>query len=219
MKKISAFLFVIGLGISFNANAWFFFFVPLPTSMPASFHNQIKTLEESNQTKAFAYAGEDKTFGSKYYVAGWYLGDLSQKEAIKIALQRCNVNLEKAKQENNSGIPRWNFGDKKCELYGFPKMPETAEMPTPEELAKETSPVIDIKPTETFVIPVKSDTSPVLPKVSKPVESKPQVTPLVQPLNATEGGKRLLELKSLLDQGVITQQDYDAKKAQILKSM
>lgn len=28
MKKISALIFVIGLGLSFNANAWFFFFIP-----------------------------------------------------------------------------------------------------------------------------------------------------------------------------------------------
>jgi hypothetical protein len=28
MKKLSALIFVIGLGISFNANAWFFFFLP-----------------------------------------------------------------------------------------------------------------------------------------------------------------------------------------------
>jgi len=28
MKKISALIFVIGVGLSFNANAWFFFFIP-----------------------------------------------------------------------------------------------------------------------------------------------------------------------------------------------
>ena len=113
--------------------------------MPASFHNQIKILEDSNQTKAFAYTGEDKTFGTKYYVSGWYLGDLSQKEAIKIALDRCNKNLEKAKQEILDDNSRWNFGERKCELYGFPKMPETAVMPTPEEISLESQPIIEKK--------------------------------------------------------------------------
>ena len=100
MKRLSILLFCFGFFISSNANAWFFFFlpIPLPTGMPPSFYNQIKTLEDSNRTKAFAYVGEDKTFGSKFYVSGWYLGDLNQKEAIKIALERCNANLEKAKK-------------------------------------------------------------------------------------------------------------------------
>lgn len=35
MKKLSALLFIIGLGISFNANAWFFFFLPTGAMMDA----------------------------------------------------------------------------------------------------------------------------------------------------------------------------------------
>ena len=95
IKKVATILIGMSVLASTNANAWFFFFlpIPLPTGMPPSFYNQIKTLEDSNRTKAFAYVGEDKTFGSKFYVSGWYLGDLNQKEAIKIALERCNANL------------------------------------------------------------------------------------------------------------------------------
>ena len=221
MKRLSILLFCFGFFISFNANAWFFFLpIPLPTGMPPSFHNQIKTLEDSNQTKAFAYVGEDKTFGSKYYVSGWYLGDLNQKEAIKIALERCNANLEKAKKQTLDGSPRWNFGDKKCELHGFPKMPETAVMPTPEEMAVDSQPINESKKVDSFIFPLKPETSQEASVVKKSVETKPQVSILIdKSLPVSDGAKKLIELKTLLDQGVITQQDYDVKKTEILRSM
>jgi len=219
MKKISAILILIGMGISFNANAWFFF-LPIPTGWPNGLTTQVRTLADSNQTKALAYAGEDKTFGSKYYVWGHYLGDLPQNEAIKIALSKCNAGLARAKAEMLNGSPRWDFGDKKCELYGFPQMPETAVMPTPEEVAVDTRPVIESKPVDSYATPIKPTPSETFSTVKKPIETKPQIAiPAPQSLNSSEGAKKLLELKSLLDQGVITQQDYDIKKAQILKSM
>jgi len=219
-KKLSFLLLALGMTVSFSANAWFFFFLPIPTGMPDNLSNQIKKLADSNQTKALAYTGEDKTFGQKYYVWGYYLGDLNQKEAVKLALERCNRSLSQAKNEMLDGHPRWNFGDKKCELYGFPQLPETAVMPTPEEMAADSQPITESKPVDSFATPLKPASSQVTPAVNKPLEIKPQVpAPLVQPLTASEGAKRLVELKSLLDQGVITQQDYDAKKAQILKSM
>ena len=221
MKKTTFIFLSFALLFSADTNAWFFFLpIPLPTGMPPSFHNQIKTLEDSNQTKAFAYVGEDKTFGSKYYVSGWYLGDLNQKEAIKIALDRCNSSLEKAKKQTLDGSPRWNFGDKKCELHGFPKMPETAVMPTPEEMEVDSQPIIESKQVDSFIIPLKPEASKDAPVVKKSVETKPQVSILIdKSLPVSDGAKKLIELKTLLDQGVITQQDYDAKKAQILKSM
>lgn len=218
MKKLYVILLVVGMGMSFNANAWFFFFFPIPTGWPDALSNQAKRMADSTQTKALAYVGEDKTFGQKYYVWGSYLGDLPQKEAIKIALDKCNAGLARAKAEMVGGVPRWDFGDKKCELYGFPQQPETAEMPKPEESISDSKPVIEAKPTETFATQVKPAVA--VPVVTKPTEVKsPASTTLVQPLSASEGAKKLLELKSLLDQGVITQQDYDLKKAQILKSM
>ena len=221
MKKTTFIFLSFAFLFSADANAWFFFLpIPLPTGMPPSFYNQIKTLEDSNRTKAFAYVGEDKIFGSKYYVSGWYLGDLNQKEAIKIALDRCNASLEKAKKQTLDGSPRWNFGDKKCELHGFPKMPETAVMPTLEEMAVDSQPINESKQVDSFITPLKPETSQVAPVVKKSVETKPQVTILIdKSLPVSDGAKKLIELKTLLDQGVITQQDYDAKKAQILKSM
>ena len=39
------------------------------------------------------------------------------------------------------------------------------------------------------------------------------------PLSTSEGSKKLSNLKSMLDKGLITQQDYDTKKSEILKAM
>lgn len=46
-----------------------------------------------------------------------------------------------------------------------------------------------------------------------------QTTNIAIPSGATDGAKRLIELKSLLDAGVINAQDYEIKKQIILKSM
>jgi hypothetical protein len=227
MKKLYAILFIVGAGMSFQANAWFFFFLPIPTAMPNALSNLIQKLTDSNQTKALAYVGEDKVFGQKYYVWGSYIGDLSQKEAVKLALERCNRSFDKAKNEMIDGVPRWNFGDKKCELYGFPQLPETAIMPNPaDDPVPEVAPTADKKWVEPGTeLPYQlnkpsANSLPITPTAVKLLESKPLVAPApVVPISSSEGGKRLLELKSLLDQGVITQQDYDTKKSQILKSM
>ena len=53
---------------------------------------------------------------------------------------------------------------------------------------------------------------------NKPV-AKPEITETKTNSSTSDGAKKLMELKSLLDKGLINQQDYDTKKAQILKSM
>lgn len=54
-------------------------------------------------------------------------------------------------------------------------------------------------------------------RTTSPTGSQSMNTPL--PSNTTEGARKLVELKSLLDAGVINAQDYEIKKQQILKSM
>ena len=70
--------------------------------------------------------------------------------------------------------------------------------------------------------------------VIQPIIQKPNITVEPTSVNATTkfenkvqsvnseqsiGAKKLIELKSLLDKGLITQKDYDSKKTEILKSM
>jgi len=82
-----------------------------------------------------------------------------------------------------------------------------------------------IKPTESPAAPIAS------PALQQPITTpdpthtvtaiKPERT--VEPADLNSGQslatKKLIELKSLLDKGLITQKDYDSKKTEILKSM
>jgi hypothetical protein len=229
MKKIRLvhLLLTIGLAYPLSANAWFFFFFPLPTGWPSSLSSHAQKLTDSDQTKALAYVGEDKIFGQKYYVWGSYIGDLSQKEAVKLALDRCNRSLERAKSEMLDGQPRWNFGNKKCELYGFPQLPETAVMPKEDEVTVELKPIPDsnwVEPGTELPFDLKKTTPAIkttTPGSSRILESKPLLESPSNTYNppVSDPARRLGEIKSLLDKGLITQQDYNSKKAEILKSM
>lgn len=216
--SLFAFLFLVGATFSSGANAWFFFLVPLPTGWPPALKGLTERLAESKQTKALAFVGEDKTFGSKYYVWGHYVGELPQKEANKIALKNCQAQLAKAKLDMVGDAPRWDFGNEKCSLYAFSNLPESGEMPdskeptaTPE--ATDSSVQFIVRPKDEF----DTSSSPSIYKKPTPtLNSSPQISP---PTSSGDGAKRLIELKFLLDQGLITKSDYDSKKTQILKGM
>ena len=83
----------------------------------------------------------------------------------------------------------------------------------------------NIKPTEIPAVPV---TQPALQQSITNPEPTPIIT-VIKPekkielveLNSGQSvaTRKLIELKSLLDKGLITQKDYDSKKTEILKSM
>ncbi len=98
----------------------FFFFIPIPNlAKPAPLSTIIDALEKSEETKAVAYASEDKTFGSKFWVWGHYSGHVLQPEADSIALSRCRAALANAKSQQAGGKPLYDFGSKVCELHNF----------------------------------------------------------------------------------------------------
>jgi hypothetical protein len=83
----------------------------------------------------------------------------------------------------------------------------------------------NIKPTESPAAPIAP------PALNQPITT-PEPTPIitaikpekkVEPADLNSGQslatKKLIELKSLLDKGLINQKDYDSKKTEILKSM
>jgi len=113
---LAAFLFLFFSCIS-NAQILFF---PLPNlSKPDPLQKIIDALEKSDETKAVAYASEDKTFGSKNWVWGHIAGAMSQEEANKTALMTCEAGLNRAKSEQAGGKPIYDFGKKQCELHKF----------------------------------------------------------------------------------------------------
>ena len=49
--------------------------------------------------------------------------------------------------------------------------------------------------------------------------SRPQAAPAAAPVSQEDGMAKLTQLKSLLDQGVLTQAEFDVQKTKILQSM
>lgn len=127
-KKIrlaKSFIISIGIFISFNANAWW---IIMPNfSKPQRLTDEIFVLSQSNQTKALAFVAGDWIPTGRPWAWGQYLGDLDQKQAIKIAITKCKENLEKQKLAGK------DFGGNKCELYQFPNLPESAVMPADDD--------------------------------------------------------------------------------------
>ena len=116
-KVIFFLLFFFFSNISF---AWFIVPIPIPnTKKPPALERLIETLEQSTETKAIAYVSEDKTFGTKYWVFGHYVGKLSQPETDKTALDKCNAALERVKLTEVGGVKKYDYADKKCELHQF----------------------------------------------------------------------------------------------------
>ena len=76
-------------------------------------------------------------------------------------------------------------------------------------------------PQPAFQTPIKeaSTSSFAQPSESRVVNSTTQFKPQASEGTQSLGARKLIELKGLLDQGLINQKDYDWKKAEILKSM
>lgn len=190
--------------------------IPLPTQPPPALQAEIRTLTASTQTKAVAIAGEDRVFGTKYFVWGKYVGNLPQMDANKIALDQCYNGLIKARAEELGGVKKWNFGDQKCELYSFANLPDTAVIPP------NYTPPVGALITKPALTPTISSTPPITPMPSSaelnvaPVIANPSTTSNSADINYE---KKLQDLKSLLDKGLINKQDYESKKNEILKGM
>ena len=76
-----------------------------------------------------------------------------------------------------------------------------------------------INPAEKIVTPsVTQKPDPVTSKIVD-IKQSDAIKQAPLPANSSDGAKRLIELKSLLDKGLVTQKDYDLKKQEILKSM
>lgn len=180
MKKIFSTLFLIL--VTQQANA-FFFFIPIPNlAKPAELQKLIDAYEKSAETKAVAFASEDKSFGAKQWVWGHKSGVMTQEDANNMAMRACEASMSKVKSQMAGGQPMYDFGQKRCELYKFTN--ETVSLPQ--------------------VIPVT-------PVVSVPVE----IPKVEESLTA----KKLKELDGLLNQKLITQEEYEKKRKEILSNL
>lgn len=127
--------------ITANAYAWIFFF-PIPNlAKPGPLQQIIDALEKSTETRALAFVSEDKTFGSKYWVWGQHTGSITQEEANRTAIAKCEASLRNVKSQAAGGQPLYDFGNKQCELHPFepnegPKIAEARKKAAEEEAQK-----------------------------------------------------------------------------------
>jgi hypothetical protein len=185
MKKILA---IVSLLLTQNAHA-FFFFIPIPNlAKPPGLEKLIDAYEKSSETKAVAFASEDKTFGSKQWVWGHKSGVMTQEDANSAAMQMCEASLLNVKRQLAGGQALYDFGNKRCELHKFTN--ETVMLP----------PVITAPP----------------PVVMPPVVTAPIETPKAE---ESVTAKKLKELDSLLNQKLITQEEYEKKRKEILSNL
>ena len=161
---------LMGMGLPLSASAWFFIF-PIPNvGKPAPLEKIIDALEKSDQTKAVAFASEDKVFGSKYWVWSQFSGHVSQAEADRRAMSQCEASLANAKAQRAGGQPIYDFGKKTCELHTFIN---NAVSPQASEQQQPSPP----------------QTPPVPPAVSLPAQQlqpAPSASQLTQPIQGNE---------------------------------
>lgn len=145
-RNIRLIAIISGLLLSPVAHA-FFFILPIPNlAKPAPLNTIIDALEKSDETKAVAYASEDKTFGSKTWVWGHYSGHVTQAEADRIALSRCQSSLANAKAQKAGGKELYDFGTKVCELHNFEN--KTVSRYVTEQQEQRPAPIIPVTPSE-----------------------------------------------------------------------
>ncbi len=246
-RQLSAAIVLIAFASS-NAYAFFFIF-PIPNlAKPSALQATIDALEKSVETRALAFVSEDKSFGGKVWVWGKHASaEVSQETADRYALEQCERSLLNAKAKTEGGQLLYNFGDKKCELHPFtpndgPKIAEARKKAAAEEAqrlaaieeAKRLAVEEERKKLATEEEAKKVAAEEDAKKIAAEEEAK-RIAAEVTAKNKKPGalGKtkatsnsgqsdvtaRLSALKSLADKGLITKDDYEAKKQAILKSM
>lgn len=195
--------------ISWNAQA-FFFIIPIPNiAKPPVLQKTIDALEKSEETKALAYVSEDKTFGSKYWVWGHYVGKVTQEDANRQALAKCQGALANAKAQQVGGSTLYDFGNKACELYEFENKTIAATLPVPQTAPAEAGKPLsaDPKPKSSALPPPNSDST----SDSNAAERAPAAD--------SPTAIKLRELSKLLKEGLITQQEHDEKRKKLLDAL
>lgn len=204
----------------------FFFIIPIPNlAKPASLGKVIDALEKSEETKAVAYASEDKTFGSKQWVWGIYSGHVPQAEADRIAMARCQTSLANSKAQSAGGKPLYDFGTKSCELHNFSNKTVSAR-------ANEWNPgPVTAKPEPTTSSPNpnvgtnSTEGAGTTDSNSKPANEDGARTPAVsttvalQPPEASQATKKLRELEQLRKEGLISELEYQEKRKAVLSNL
>jgi len=206
-RKLAVFLTV--LFITHESQA--IIIIPIPNlGFPPALGKIRDALEKSTDTKALATVGEDKTFGARQWVWGQATGKMTQADADADAMRKCEVQLERVKSQTAGGQPLYDFGTKHCELYKFANvtlnLPSPLAPPAPAPAPVTTEPAAPIVPT---VAPVAADPTPIQARTAQ--ENAPKVT--------SEIVQKMRDLDTLYKQNLITKDEFEKKKKQLLDAI
>ncbi len=223
MRKITIFFVLVTASLLCHA----IIIIPIPNlAFPGALGKIRDALEKSSDTKALATVGEEKVFGSRYWVWGNVSGKMTQADADDQAMKKCMAGLQTAKSQTVGGQPLYNFGTNTCELYKFLNpslnLPDPVQ-PTQAPVAAST-PEVERNPTPASV-PKSADAQDTVPapKVQPPPLAVTTGTNTVQQSSTTKSGsdivQKMRDLDALYKQNLINQSEYEAKKKQLLDSM
>ena len=202
--------------------------IPLPNlGFPPAVEKLRDALEKSTDTKALATVGEDKTFGSRQWTWGYTSGKMTQADANDRALRMCEANLVVQKNQTAGGQPLYNFGSRSCELYKFTNV--TLSLPDPPPPPPPPPPPAPVAPAVVST-PAVSETPPPQAPAPAPASSPaPAAAPaLVVPANTPPAAipnsagdivQKMRDLDALYKQNLITKEEYERKKKQLLDTL
>jgi hypothetical protein len=202
--------------------------IPLPNlGFPPQLSAIRDALENSTDTKALATAAEDKTFGARMWVWGQAAGKMTQADADDQAMRRCEASLANAKRQAAGGQPLYNFGSKRCELYKFENvtlnLPDRVAPPAPAAIQPSepvVAPIPTVSPDTTSATPAESVTPALPPAVVAPASGGQPFALQQNPANASSDiVRKMRDLETLYRQNLITQDEYERKKKQLLDAM
>lgn len=229
-----------------SADAFAIIIIPIPNlAFPAALGKIRDALEKSTETKALATVGEDKIFGSKQWVWGQASGKMTQADADQLALRRCETSLANQKSQMVGGQPLYDFGSKKCELYKFASVTLSLPDATAQPEVTQAAGVGASAPPATSVVPAPAPApsaaaasspqsvagaaqtpsstpavTPSDPAASAPAASAPAATSQ-QPATKASSDivQKMKDLDTLFKQNLITKDEYEKKKKQLLDAL
>jgi hypothetical protein len=206
--------------------------IPIPNlAFPGALGKIRDALEKSTDTKALATVGEDKIFGSRTWVWGPAAGKMTQADADDQAMRKCEAALANAKRQTAGGQPLYNFGSNRCELYKFANV--TLNLPDPVAAPAPAHAPVAVQPSEPVPAPILTEppaasatsavsVTPGVPAAPAAADPAPVQSPASQqnpPKASTDIIQKMKDLDTLYKQNLITKDEYERKKKQLLDAM
>ena len=212
-RKLVAFFLAFSVASSSQA----IIIIPIPNlGFPPALGKIRDALEKSTDTKALATVGEDKTFGSRYWVWGHSAGKMTQADADSAAMRGCETSLTTAKSQTAGSQPLYDFGKNRCELYKFANVTVNLPVAVTLDVAQPSTP-------QSTAVAVIIDTP--VPMQQPSATPAIEIAPVQRNAQQNAAGptsdivSKMRDLDALYRQSLISKEEYEKKKKQLLDAL